>query len=416
MTSTWTDTPGASNLQRVMTLVLLYVALLIVLGPAVQFSQWHIGPDNNQAAAEAMAWLDGRLDLPSRGGDVALYKDHFYNVFPPLWTLICFAVYAMNSLVFGEPLVFWTVLFNIVLAGPVPLAFYWAFRRSGAGTLWAPVLAFGAIAGTALWPVAAMLAGTRTAWIYSIQLIMAQTGLAILLADVLGRRRFWLGGLGILIAAWSRQTCVAYALPLLWLAWRSPHRKNALIRAGIPLVITLAIPMTLNYAKFDSPLETGYRYIFDDPNRVDADPVRGPDGSVDIFAWRYLPSHAYHMWLSLPTEIDLTPCGLAIQGHGKGTAVWFGTPLILLVLVAFRQWWADPRRRALMLGTIPVIFGTLLYHGPTIGQAGYYRYALDFLPIWLVVIAPWTDGPKRRWFTLACLAWSVLYFYMIVGR
>lgn len=69
-----------------------------------------------------------------------------------------------------------------------------------------------------------------------------------------------------------------------------------------------------------------------------------------------------------------------------------------------------------MLGTIPVILGALLYHGPTIGQAGYYRYALDFLPIWLVVIAPWTDGPKRRRFTLACLAWSVLYFYLTAGR
>jgi hypothetical protein len=33
--------------------------------------------------------------------------------------------------------------------------------------------------------------------------------------------------------------------------------------------------------------------------------------------------------------------------------------------------------------------------------------------VWLVVVAPWTDGPRRRWFTLACVAWSVFYFYMI---
>ena len=44
---------------------------------------------------------------------------------------------------------------------------------------------------------------------------------------------------------------------------------------------------------------------------------------------------------------------------------------------------------------------------------GYFPYALDFLPVWLVVIAPWAVEGWRRWFTLGCLAYSALYFNVL---
>jgi hypothetical protein len=67
-----------------------------------------------------------------------------------------------------------------------------------------------------------------------------------------------------------------------------------------------------------------------------------------------------------------------------------------------------------MLGTLPVMAGLLCYHGPGFMENGYSRFALDFLPIWLAVVAPRTRGGWRTWFTLACVAWSLLYFQAIV--
>ncbi|HVP11020.1 MAG TPA: hypothetical protein VMV94_07515 [Phycisphaerae bacterium] len=402
------------RLSLIIILALLYVSALVTLGPTVQPSQWYVGPENNQGAAEARAWLDGRLDLPSRGGDVALYNGRYYNIFPPLWTVICFIVYGLNRLLFGEPLVFWPWLYALIVAGPIPLLFYVAFRRSGTSCFWAPVLAFYAIAGTCLWPVAGMIAGTRTAWIYSIQHLLAQSGLAIMLIDLLGRRRFWLAGLGVLIAAWSRQPCFLYALPVLWLASRSPNRRGALVRAAIPIAVALAASLGLNWARFGSPLESGYRYQFAGVELSQDNPIRGPDGQAQPVAWRYVRQHAYEMFVA-PPEIDWTHNGVVITGRGPRTALWYGSPLCLVAVLGIRRWWPDPARRALMLSTLPVIFVALIWHGPIEGSPGYYRYVLDFGLIWLAAIAPWTAGPRCRWLTLACLAWSVFYFYML-GR
>ena len=402
------------RLGLIVILTLLYVAALVVLGPNIQLSQWYVGPDNNQGATEAMAWLSGRLDLPSRGGDTALYNGRFYNIFPPLWTFVCFAVYGLNQLVYGEPLIFFPPLYVLIVAAPVPLLCYLAFRRGGADRYWAAVLAFYAIAGTCLWPVAGMIAGTRTAWIYSIQHILAQSGLAIMLADLLGRRRFWLAGLGVLIAAWSRQPCFLYALPVLWLAIRSPNPRGAVIRAAIPIAIAAAVTGGLNWAKFGSPLESGYRYLFAGAKIAEADSLCGPGGTIDIVSLRYAPQHAYEMFVC-PPDISWSHAGPAITGIGPRTALWYGSPLFLFAVLGVRRWWGDPVRRTLMLSTLPVIFVAMIWHGPIEGSPGYYRYTLDFGLIWLAVIAPWAVGPRGRWITLACLAWSVFYFYML-GR
>lgn len=391
---------------------LLCVLFLAVVGPKAQFSQWYIGPDNNQAAAEAMAWLDGHLDMTERGGDVALYNGKNYNLFPPLLTIICYVVYGLNQLIYGEPLVFPIWLFGLVVAGPVPILCYVAMRRTTTGTFWAAVLAFYLVAGTALVPVTGMLGAVRTAWIYSIQHLLAQTGMAIMLIDLLGARRFWLAGLGVLIAAWSRQPCYLYALPVLYLAWRSQQRWSALLRAGVPIAVAMAVTLGLNWAKFGSPFETGYRYIFAERENEGLDAYRGPDGSIEIVGWRYAPRHAYDMFVA-PPDIYLSHQGLHLTGTGPRTALWYGSPLFVLALAWVRRWWKDPTRRALMLTTLPIILVALTWHGPTEGSPGYYRYTLDYALIWLAVIAPWTHEPRWRPLTVGCLCWSVFYFYML---
>lgn len=392
-----------------MPVVLLYVAALAILGPALRMSQWYVSPENNQGAAEATAWLDGRLHLDSRGGDTAKFEGRPYNIFPPLWTSVCFAYYGLTRLAVGEPLAFFTVIYVALVAAPVPLLIYLAFRRSGAGRSWAAVLALYALAGTCLWTEATRC---RTGWIYAIQHVVSQTGLAILLIDLLGRRRWWLAGVGVWIAAWCRFFCIVYSLPVLWLAWRSERRMAAVLKAGLPIALAVGGQMTLNHLKFGSPLETGYSYLYVDAPSPEADAALGPDGRHHAFAWKHVPGHAWHMFVQ-PPWFYLKFDGLEVTGSGGGTGIWYGTPILLLVLFDIRRWWSDPARRALMLATLPIIGGVLAFVGPGYGTPGYYRYTLDFSLVWMAVIAPWTFGPRRKWWTLACLAWSGFYFYMV---
>ncbi len=387
----------------------LYLACLVVLGPKLRFSQWYIGSDNNVAAAEAQTWLDGQLHLEVRGGDTALHEGRAYSAFPPLWTFVSWVVGALQKLRYGEVIGFSTWLYVALLAGPIPVVLYAAFRRGGADCYWAAVLAFYATAGTCLWPVATMC---RSAWIYSNQHVTSQIGLAILLFDLLGRRRLWLAGIGLIIAMWSRYLCVFYALPILWVAWKQERRHVALLRAGFPIAVAVAVPMILNWAKFGSPFESGYRYIFSGMRGIELENVLQPDGGLRFFTFGNMSAHAYYMWLA-PPWFDVSFDGPKISGAGAGTGLFYGSPLLLLILSDIRRWWRDTARRALILATIPVILALMAYYGPGYGTPGYYRYTLDFTLVWLAVITPWTDGPRRRWITLACLLWSVFYFYMV---
>ncbi|MBK8270801.1 MAG: hypothetical protein IPK83_21840 [Planctomycetes bacterium] len=67
-----------------------------------------------------------------------------------------------------------------------------------------------------------------------------------------------------------------------------------------------------------------------------------------------------------------------------------------------------------MLATIPVIIGMWGYHTTESQQAGHYRYALDFIPIWFAVIAPYVTSRNAAPWTLGCLAWSALYFHTLI--
>lgn len=421
------ETRYARLIAELGTVALIYVAVLVIVGPRVRLSQWELRPQDNQAAAEALAWLDGRLDLPERGADCGRVGDKFYSPFPPLLTLLCFAVFGLNKLLFGDPGAFYGLLYAGLVAVPIPALFYGVFRSIGQPRGWAALLTVGAIAGTCLWRVAAM---AQRGWIYADQHLLSQIGMAILLIDLFGRQRLWLGGIGVLVTAWSRQLTVFYAAALLWTAWRSslaaPARRRSIgIAVVAPLAVTALAPMTLSYFKYGNPLESGYRYIFEDRHTDSiALQARNADGGIDVFATRFIPYNAYQMYVCPPRFEWSDLSGLQVQGLGGGTGIWWTTPLFVLLLIDARRWWSDPLRRVLVLCSVAVQCGLLMYHHNGYDDAGYSRYSLDFTLVWLAVLAPGTGGvivgaegrPRldgRGIFTVGCIAWSVFYFYMV---
>ena len=136
-----------------------------------------------------------------------------------------------------------------------------------------------------------------------------------------------------------------------------------------------------------------------------------------MFSPAFIGDNLYYMHAAPPliAEASLTQLRFS-DGNNVGTSLWITTPLALWLLLGVGVWWKRPGARPLILGTLPILVGLALYHSPGYLQHGYNRFALDFLPIWLVVAAPAMFGGKRQWrtwFSLACIAWSLLYFQSI---
>ena len=193
--------------------VWLGVALVILaFGLLVEAKLWR--PDTrftikeNVQIGEAEAWWKGRLDLPERKWDTALKDGRVYSHFPPMFSVIAAVVVPLFR---GVP--HWFIVLALVL--PVLLLAYALFFRRTGSPVWAALLAIGLACGTSALPVIDKT--LRGASPYFVNQTLATVGLLIMLVESFGRRRVWMVGIGLVVAALSRQMTVAYLIPVIWL-------------------------------------------------------------------------------------------------------------------------------------------------------------------------------------------------------
>ena len=380
---------------------------------------WHISRFN-PAFTEGVQWWSGRLDLPKRVWDSAYVArtDKAYNVYPPLLSMIGFvstAPRAWREDVARIPPVVPLVVFGL----PLPVVGYWVFRQRTRSAFWAAVLTLGWLGGTAVLPC---LLNGRLGRVWAMTHLTSQVGLLILAAEVLGRRRVWVALLGLLIACWSRQLTCVFAVAVLYAAWvggrsaegggrprRTRARRLAVAAAG--LAVIAGVPMWLNWAKFGHPLDSGYALIY-----VGRDHELARDARAHgLFSTAFVGRDAYTMNLAVPWVPAEEGGWPQWKPSEYGTSMWYTTPLLALVWLGVGTWRRDAAAGVLMLCTLPIVAALLCYHGTGLTQPGYYRFALDFIPVWLVVGAGWMTARWRRWATVGCVAWSVVHF-AVVGR
>ncbi len=399
--------------------LLMLAAIQVSLGPKIQLSQWILsseGMGGNAGVAEGVSWLNGRLDLPHEGGpdpqsrkhDTAYFPktDQVFNVFPPLIPILTVLLRPLHAWL-GYPQEFWAPFtYTWLVFWPLPIVGFLVFRRQTGDPIWAAVLTLGWMGGTAVLP---NLHGAVGGLLGPVDHVVSQVGLLILAADILGRRRIWPALIGLLIATYTRQMTCLYALPLIWVAARKGRRELVTCFVGLAIIATPLL--ALNYSKFGNPLGFGYRYIY--AGREDGD-MGKRCLETGTFSLEFIPENAYYMHVA-PPAVYVSPTQIRFcETNNYGTSIWITTPLLVFVILSAPSWWRDGSRRILMLGTLPVLLGLLCYHSPGFIEHGYSRFALDFLPVWLLVIAPETRGRLRTWFTLGCIAWSLLYFQAIV--
>jgi hypothetical protein len=352
---------------------------------------------------EAQGWLEGRMSLPARDLDTALYKGKVYSHFPPAMTFLSYFVLQVSP----EGVPFWLTTLLFVL--PVPALAYSLFLKRSPTVLAAVVMTCAYVLGTSEFTI--LHRAVRSAAVWQLNHAISQVGLLLLLNEYFGRRRVWSGGIGLLLCGWSRMPMGAYVVPFLASMYSraaaKPFRVKAMA-AGF-VVLMVGTLMTLNTLKFDSPFETGYGLIYE--GRTDRVALSAKDGA---FSPKFIPQNLYWINLGFPS-FEKYRGEWRWEPSIEATGIWWTTPLLLFVFLDGRRIWRDRDNRWL-LAAVGVIYTALLcYHTTGYAQRGYNRFSLDFLLPLLVMIAPYAFVGRRRIAVLLAVGWSVVYFRWIIG-
>lgn len=389
-------------------------------------STWRVDPASNAALEEALQWKKGQLALEVNDYEVAQKDGRRYNVFGLAFVVISLIGTTLTQLGGGSTDAFHPPFYVLLVALPLVVAAFVALKTVTKSSAWGAFFAFFLIACTSLLPVLEQCGGPQGGSINFINQVLATTGLLIFGADLLGARRIWPAVLGLALTAWSRQMTMLYAIPMICIAWRSagrttdtansndpplpqvPKRQRPFRTALVGLVFVFAVPLILNTLKFGNPIDSGYSRIYEGRT----DPI-GRRGHEALFSLKYLADGAKAMNYALPKP-DIRKGSLFLDYSSvNGMSIWVTCPLLLGIFVTAPRWLRDCSRRALMIATIPIIFGLLCYHTTGANGAGHYRYALDFVPIWLLVIAPYLISRSALPWTLAATAYGALYFSLL---
>ncbi|MCL6649014.1 MAG: hypothetical protein K6U89_11835 [Chloroflexi bacterium] len=348
--------------------------------------------------------------------DVSYYQGRYYLYFGPLPALVG----ALLGVLTGDPLPDGVLalgfgLTYLVAAGAALLVLWQRFAPTGPTALLAACFAVLALMS----PVPTMLGWPR---VYEAAIFGGQAALLGGLALALGAWphpagvRVVLAGVALGAAVASRWTllpavsALALGLTLLW----PQQRLRTLLALGVPLGLSVALLALYNWARFGSPLETGWQYAF---------------AGLPERAWLPIMYHPANMLQTLPTMLLRPPTlvwsppflvpapwspaeweaigGWFAESYGLPGALWT-TPLLLASLAALLPWRVAGAAFARWLLVVAALAAApvLVFRGLNL------RYLLDFLPLAMLVatlVLSWLVA-RARWLLLPVLvlaAWSV---------
>ncbi|NOT02650.1 MAG: hypothetical protein HOP29_18750 [Phycisphaerales bacterium] len=388
-------------------LVAVY-ALFLWLVPVSIWKPGHVvWPAANVQVTEAEAWVKGSLSLPERGWDTALCDGRVYSHFPPLMTFVSCVVFLCGWE--GVPFNLLAILFVL----PVPGLAYVLFLRRCPSVFGALVMTCAFVMGTS--ELLVMCRALQSGKVWQLNHAVSQVGLILLLMDVYGRRRGWLGGVGLIICVWTRYTMAAYAGPLLWSVFAGEDRRRAAkIGAVSAVVLAVGVPMALNALKFGNPLDSGYALIYEGRHDDPTDQFAQDAKKYGVFSTAFLARNLWAMNVGPPNVVERRE-GKRLEPNTECTGIWWTTPLLLFLFIDRRRIWAERSNRAVLAAVVVVYGALMLFHTTGAEQRGYNRFSLDFLLPLLTMIAPFAFEGKRRYATTAMAASSIWYFVFWVG-
>jgi len=376
--------------------------------------------------------LQGHLDLvrvPDPPYDLTQFGGHWYVSFPPLPALLMLPLVALRGLNASD--IAFSVLFGAL---NVPL-FHEVLRKTrkyleisdGNTSVWlCALLGF----GTPLWYCATLGSVWYTAH------VVAVACLCLYALEAVGRNRPVLAGLWLGMGFLARPP-VLFAFPLsILLGCRQVRQVRGMARFLLLFALGMAPALVgqaaYNWARFESPLEFGYRWMNSPTSLLER------QGTWGQFSLHFLPENLYTL-LVRPPLVSLSPSSsLHIEPDPWGMGLLLTCPALVLALpsasiarsvrrfllpgtahppgvraLAPRRCWL---RRALWLSIACVQAPSLLYFNTGSYQFG-YRFALDWMPLGVLLIALETENRLPRWGKILVIAgilihlWGLLWMY-----
>jgi hypothetical protein len=348
----------------------------------------------------ADAFLHGRVWLDVRLGyqDVIVRNGHILVPFAPFPAVALMPIVAVFGPVVADQ---WETGINAALAASTVGLAWWFAGRVGVRSL-VDRLVLVVLLGfsTQIWWVT-----TRGGVWHTGHLIATILTLGCLI-ELWGARRGWLIGLFAGFAFLTRAP-LAFAIPFyvlllagdrIWEPRRWPWR--AWLELALGVVPSIAFFFWYNFARFGSPLESGYGLALL-PDWLEQQRKLG------LFSTAHIAMNLDYLFLKVPRRIAEFPY---FQPDGLGMSILITSPgLLYAVRAPWRRsfsWW-------LALAAVAVLIPTLLYYGGGWLQYG-YRYALDSIPfVWaLCALAAARDADIRAMAGLAGSAigtgWKIL--------
>ena len=386
----------------------------------------------------AESLLKGHLDLihvPSPPYDLTPHEGKWYVSFPPLPALLMLPLVAIRGLAVSD------IAFSVVLGALNVSLLYVVLARLGPGSpgvsVWLCLLLG---LGTPLWYCASLGSVWYTAH------VVAVTCLCLYALEVLGRNRPVLAGAWLGLGFLSRApVLLAFPLAMATGLRRTMGRKGAarfvaLLALGVaPALLGQAV---YNWVRFGDPLEFGYRWM-NSPG-----PLLERQMTWGQFSFHFLPENLYTLLIRpplisvSPLHIEPDPWGMGLlltcpalllalpvrtlvkgvrwlsgrEGVGPSKTVRSSFRFIRLLSAPFAR--ADGRCLCLglwfSLALIQLL--SLLYFNTGSFQFG-YRFALDWLPLGILLVALATGGELPWWGKALIVVgalihvWGVLWMY-----
>jgi hypothetical protein len=329
----------------------------------------------------ADAFLNGRtwLEVQLGPNDVIPVDGHFYVPFAPFPALAFIPLVALLGATRADEIQ--SGINAVLAAGGVGMCWWFLGRLQVArlsDRFWLTLL-FG-FSTQILWVT------TRGGVWHTGHLVATLLTFACLI-ELWGRQRAWLIGL-LAGAAFLTRAPLAFAIPFYALllddSAESPVRAAAdaaggyVARAarsirwrrwfelGLGVLPSIAFFFFYNYARFGTPLESGYA-LATLPPFLEAQRERG------LFSIVHIPMNLDYLFIHLPALIPDPPF---FRPDGLGMSVLITSPGLLF---AFLADWRRSRTWLLAGAAIAVLIPTLLYYGGGWLQYG-YRYFLDSIP------------------------------------
>lgn len=395
--------------------VLVFFAALLAYGATALAMGRGGSPQGAYFNHLAESFLHGRLHLPTPPGqhDLTPYEGRWYVPFPPLPAVLMLPSVAWLGLDRLSTVWFSVVVgaLNVALvAWTLGLAARrgWIGLRPG-GQLW--LVALFAL-GTAHW----QLAPDGAVWFVSQVCTFTFAALAVVCA--MASPSPWPAGIALAAALWGRPNIL-----LLWpllaglallhdggRAWASGVRtldwgriRGWMLRSGVPVGLSILGLMTYNYARFDNPLDFGYKR-----QNVDTSLLGDLHGKGQ-FSTEHVLRNLRVMLFAAPRW----PAGGLPVPDDRGMSLLLTMPA-LLYLVRLRR--SDLLVRSAALSLALLLIPLVTYYNTGWRQFG-YRFSLDFmLPLLLLLAAAAgsrVSWPLRGLIVLGILvnAWGVAWWY-----